>query len=70
VIFRHDYRTARQDVEVVRVKGAGPLRIRSAPLGRGVEGSSQRDGRIGFVGARGVRGTLDLSDDSVTLNGG
>ena len=66
-IFRHDYRTARQDVNVVRVKRAGPLRITGAPSGTGVEASAQRDGRIAFVGARGIRGTLRLSDDSVAL---
>jgi hypothetical protein len=70
VIFRHDYPTARQDVKVVRVKNAGPLRITKAPTGAGVEASAQEDGQIGFAGAHGVQGMLHLSDDSVTLSGG
>jgi hypothetical protein len=68
-IFRHEFVRARQDVSLVRVKDSGPLRITSAPLGRGVQRSAQRNGKIGFVGARGVRGTLDLSDDTVRLHG-
>lgn len=68
VIFRHDYLTATQDVNVVEVDGSGPLRITDAPLGHGVEESAQNDGGINFAGSGGVRGTLHLSDDSVTLD--
>jgi hypothetical protein len=52
----------------VKVLGAAPLRITGAPLGRKVETGAQRSGNIRFVGARGVRGTLHLRDDSVSLN--
>ena len=68
-IFRHEFVPTRQDVTLVRVKDSGPLRITGAPLGREVRRSAQRNGTIDFVGARGVRGTLDLSDDSVRLRG-
>ena len=67
-IFRHDYLAATQDVNVVEVDGSGPLRITNAPLGHGVEGPAQNDGEIEFAGSDGVRGTLHLSDDSVTLD--
>jgi hypothetical protein len=66
-IFRHDFLRASQDVTVVEVKDSGPLRISRAPLGPKVEESAQRNGEIAFVGARGVRGELHLSDDSVSL---
>jgi len=52
------------------VKDSGRLRITKAPIGAGVEESAQRDGEIEFVGARGVRGTLHLSDDTVSLKEG
>jgi hypothetical protein len=68
-IFRHEFTIARQTVEVVEVPDAGTLRITSAPEGRGEVGSAQGDGEIGFVGDRGVRGTLDLGDDSVSVEG-
>jgi len=69
-IFRHDFLRASQEVTLVKVKDSGPARITEAPLGTGVEASAQRDGVIEFVGAGGVRGTLHLGDDSVTLKGG
>ena len=67
-IFRHDYLAATQDVDLVEVDGSGPVRITEAPLGKGVEESAQDGGEIEFAGAHGLRGTLDLSDDTVTLN--
>ena len=66
-IFRHDFTGVDQSADLVKVLGAGPLRITAAPQGGGVETSAQHDGRIDFVGARGVRGTLSLRDDSVSL---
>jgi hypothetical protein len=68
-IFRHDYRKAKQDVNLVEVKDAGPLRITSAPVGRRVAESAQESGQIAFVSARGIRGTLDLADDKVRVRG-
>jgi hypothetical protein len=67
-IFRHDFVSARQKTNLVKVKDSGPLRITRAPLGRGVEESAQRTAEIEFVGARGVRGTLRLRDDSIRLD--
>lgn len=69
VIFRHDFRGIGQDMELVEVEDAGALRITGAPVGRKVAGSAQRSGRIRFAGVRGVRGTLDLRDDTVSLGG-
>jgi hypothetical protein len=67
LIFRHDFPSARQRSNVVKVIGSGPLRITHAPLGRGVEASAQRTGTIEFEGARGVRGELHLKGDTVSL---
>ena len=49
------------------VPGAGTLRIVRAPEGAAVATSAQRNGELEFIGSRGVRGTLHLSDDSVTI---
>jgi hypothetical protein len=68
-IFRHEFVAARQTVDIVEVPDAGTLRITSAPEGGGVVESAQKRGRIEFLGRGGVRGTLDLSDDSVRLEG-
>jgi hypothetical protein len=66
-VFRHQFATARQSSDLVKVIGSGPLRITRAPQGHGVEAVAQRTGEIGFVGARGVRGTLHLRDDTISL---
>jgi hypothetical protein len=67
LIFRHDFPSARQRSNVLKVIGSGPLRITKAPLGRGVESSAQRSGTIEFEGARGVRGELHLESDTIRL---
>jgi hypothetical protein len=67
-IFRHDFAAVEQDVNLVKVPDSGPLRITKAPLGEGVEESAQESGKIEFAGSRGTRGTLDLSDDTVSLD--
>ena len=68
VVFRHDFLTAEQTANLVEVDGAaGPLRITDAPEGPDVVDEAQ-DGKIGFIGRDGTKGTLDLSDDSVTLS--
>jgi hypothetical protein len=55
----------------VEVRDAeGPLRITDAPQGPDVVDSAQGNGEIEFVGRDGIRGTLHLSDDSVTIDGG
>ena len=71
VIFRHDFLTAEQTANLVEVDGAkGPLRITDAPEGPDVVVEAQQEGKIGFVGRDGTKGTLDLSDDSVSVDGG
>lgn len=67
LIFRHEFVSAQQGVDVVKVLGAGPLTITHAPEGRRVEASAQRDGDIRFAGAAGVRGTLHLRNDGISL---
>jgi hypothetical protein len=66
-IFRNEFTRARQTSNLVKVIGSGPLRITRAPQGHGLEAAAQRNGDIQFVGARGVRGTLHLRDDTVSL---
>jgi hypothetical protein len=66
-IFRQDHVGVTQSQKVVNVPGAGAVRIVSAPEGAAVATSAQRDGELEFVGRNGVRGTLHLSDDSVTI---
>ena len=68
-IFRQNFSKATQTQEVVDVPGAGALKITDAPLGRSVATWAQRRGNLGFVGKRGVRGTLHLRNDKVTISG-
>ncbi len=67
-IFRQDHIKVTQSQKVVNVPGAGTLRIVRGPEGAAVATSAQRSGKLRFVGSRGVRGTLDLGDDSVTIS--
>lgn len=67
-IFRHNFKNAGQTAALVKVIGAGPLKITKAPTGTGVEASAQRNGKIEFSSERGATGTLDLSNDTVTLH--
>lgn len=66
-IFRQDHVGVTQSQKVVNVPGAGAVRIVKAPTGAAVATSAQRSGELEFVGRNGVRGTLHLSDDSVTI---
>jgi hypothetical protein len=66
-IFRQDFVKVTQTQHVVNVPGAGTLRIVKAPLGPAAATSAQASGDLEFVGSRGVRGVLHLSDDSVTI---
>ena len=66
-IFRQDFVKVTQTQHVVNVPGAGTLRIVKAPLGRDVATWAQQRGDLEFVGSRGVRGVLHLSDASVTV---
>ena len=66
-IFRQDFVKVTQSQRVVDVPGAGALKIIHAPLGAAASTWAQRRGNLRFVGTRGVRGTLHLSDDRVTI---
>jgi hypothetical protein len=66
-IFRQDHIKVTQSQKVVNVPGAGAVRIVKAPEGRAVATSAQHDGELEFVGRRGVRGVLHLSNDKVTI---
>jgi hypothetical protein len=71
-IHRRNYamREPAFDTEFVEVPGAGTLKITDAPSGRGrVQSRSQFRGRISFESAGGIRGTLDLRDESIALTG-
>ena len=66
-IFRHSFKGAGQDAKVVKVLGAGALKITKAPTGTSIESSAQRDGKIEFSSESGVTGSLHLEDDSIHL---
>ena len=66
-IARQRARPYSQTLDLVDVPGAGALKITHAPLGPEVVNRAQRRGNLQFVGSRGVRGTLHLKDDTVTL---
>jgi hypothetical protein len=67
-IFRQNFIEATQTQDVVDVPGAGALKITDAPLGNDVATWAQKRGNLRFVGKRGVRGTLHLRNDKVTIN--
>ena len=66
-IFRQSFVHVRQTQTLVRVPGAGPLEITGAPTGGGAKRSAQRRGMIAFEGRDGVTGTLDLANDSLSV---
>lgn len=66
-IFRQNFIKGTQDQHVVEVPGAGAVKITHAPLGRSVATWAQNRGNLRFVGVRGVRGTLHLGTDKVTI---
>jgi hypothetical protein len=57
-----------QTTDVVGVAGSGPVTITKAPLGRKIVVSAQKRGNFEFTSKSGIRGTLHLKDDTVTLN--
>jgi hypothetical protein len=68
-IFRQNFIAVTQRVKVVRVDGAGELKIIDAPAGRGrVQTRAQKRGRLRFRGTNGVTGTLRLRNDTVILD--
>jgi hypothetical protein len=66
-IFRQHFIKVTQSQRVLHVPGAGALKITRAPLGKDVAMWAQKHGNLRFVGKRGVRGTLHLRGDEVTI---
>jgi hypothetical protein len=66
-ILRQNFIWESQTVDLVSVPGSGAVKITKAPLGKRAEGRAQRQGKLRFVGRRGVTGTLHLRDDTVTV---
>ena len=66
-IFRHEFKNAKQGAVLLKVIGAGALRITKAPTGEGAESAAQRNGKIKFTSKRGAVGTLDLKTDTISL---
>ena len=63
VIVRQNLEVGKQTQDVVNVHGSGAVSITDAPRGAAVEASAQR-GRLGFRGAAGASGSLDLATDA------
>jgi len=70
VVFRQDFVHVKQTARDVDVHGSGPVTITSAPTGKDVGTSAQKNGEIQFRGANGVTGTLHLSNDTVSVGSG
>jgi hypothetical protein len=66
-IFRQNFIQVTQKLKVVKVAGAGAVKITRAPLGKGVETSAQRHGNLHFTSSRGITGTLHLKNDTISL---
>ena len=57
-----------QKGDTVNVPGAGALRITKAPVGRKVVFHAVKAGNLHFTSENGIKGTLHLADDTVSLN--
>jgi hypothetical protein len=70
-IFRQNYIDVMQRQQLVRVPGAGALKIARAPTGGTRAALSKRGGPIlRFTGERGVSGTIDVRDATVEVSEG
>jgi len=70
-IFRQNYVDVTQTQRLVRVPGAGALRISRAPTGGTRSALSKRGGaELRFTGESGVSGTIHVRDGTVTLSEG
>ena len=63
VILRQDLEKGTQTEKVVTLPATGEVTITHAPVGAAVESSAQR-GRLGYRGASGAVGDLDLATDT------
>ena len=69
-IFRQNYVRVSQSQRVVRLPGAGPLRLRHAPGGSGRAALRNPAATVRFSGEKGVTGTLDLKTGRVVMDSG
>ncbi len=69
-ILRQNYVRVSQSQRVVRVPGAGPLRLTGAPQGSGRAALRSPDAAVRFTGEAGAGGTLDLKTGRVTMDSG
>jgi hypothetical protein len=69
-IFRQNYVRVTQSQRVVRVRGAGALRLIRAPVGPAKAALARPSSSVRFTSERGVSGNLDLSTGMVSLDGG
>jgi hypothetical protein len=71
-IFRQNYVRVSQSQRVVRVPGAGPLRLRHTSGGSGRAALRNPAAAVRFSGEKGVSGTLDLKTETgrVTMDSG
>lgn len=67
-IFRQNYLRVSQTERVVKVPGAGPLRL-TGGLGARARSPQRSPNTVRFTSARGVSGTLDLDTGSVAVDG-
>jgi hypothetical protein len=68
-IFRQNYVRVSQSQRVVRVPGAGPLRL-TRPGGSGRAAVGSPTAAVRFTGETGASGTLDLTTGRVTMDSG
>ena len=67
-IFRQNYLRVSQTERVVKVPGAGPLRLTGAPQGIARAARGGPAAAVGFTSQRGVAGTLDPETGTVALD--
>ena len=68
VVFRQDFIHVTQTSDRVDVPRAGPLEITSAPHASAEQTSAQQRGKLQFRGEHGVKGTLNLVNDTATVS--
>src|SRR3954452_24163761 len=67
-VFRQSYVDVTQTERLIKVPGAGALRLTGASGGRGRAAPGGPSEILGFTGERGVSGTLDVSAGSVSVD--
>jgi hypothetical protein len=67
-IFRQNYLRVSQSQRIVKVRGAGPLRLTAAPEGTRKAALRSPGDAVRFTGEAGVSGSLDLRTGRVTVD--